>query len=151
VYFANKVGAGGCIYSIEHHKEWFENVSSQLKSLNFLGSRVRYCKVDEEEAAYVAGASSATVGSLADLVLVDGLFRDACVLWAMKHVKPGGVIAIDNVQWYLPHKTYAPHSIPEDGVPATPQWTEFWQVAKGWRKHWTSNGIHDTAFFFVPK
>jgi hypothetical protein len=111
---------------------------------------VKYVNPVQEEAAYVAAADSGLGGAAPDMALVDGLYRDACALWALRTVKPGGVIVVDNVQRYLPHQTFAPYAIGAAGTPATPKWEQFWAVAGKWRQLWTSNGIEDTAFFFKP-
>ena len=148
VFFAKMVGASGCVASVEHHKEWYNEVTRRLA--NSGAKQVRYINPVQEEAAYVTAAETGLQGLAPDFALVDGLYRDACAVWALHAVKPGGVVAVDNVQWYLPHKTQAPYSVGAGGKPTTPKWEEFWNIAGKWRKLWTTNGIHDTAFFFKP-
>jgi len=148
LYFAKKVGAAGRVASVEHHKQWYEEVTRRLASAG--ASNVRYINPIQEEAAYVAAADAGLAGTTPDMALVDGLYRDACALWSLRAVKPGGVIAVDNVHRYLPHHTNAPFAIGAEGQPATARWEQFWAVAGNWRQLWTTNGIDDTAFFFKP-
>lgn len=148
IYFAKKVGTNGRVASVEHHKQWHEEVTRRLAKAG--AGNVRYVNPVQEEGAYVAAADAGLGGCAPDFALVDGLYRDACALWALGAVKPGGVIAVDNVHRYLPHQTFAPFAVGAGGKPATVKWEQFWAVAGAWRQLWTSNGIDDTAFFFKP-
>jgi predicted O-methyltransferase YrrM len=46
-----------------------------------------------------------------DVVLVDGSYRRDCVLAAIEHVKPGGLLVVDNTDWHWFR------SAPIDGIP----------------------------------
>ena len=43
-----------------------------------------------------------------DFILVDALFRDECTHLAIKKLKPGGFLILDNVNRYLPFDTISP-------------------------------------------
>ncbi len=148
LFFARQVGPSGFVASAEHHEQWHTEVTGRLKSAGI--SNTVYALAPKEEAGYIAAASTALAGRRPNLALVDGLHRDACALWAMDAVRPGGIVAIDNVQRYLPHRTFAPYAIGQYGAPASPRWQQFWATASTWRCLWTSNGIEDTVFFFKP-
>ena len=60
------------------------------------------------------------------------------------------LLAVDNINWYLPSDTIAPASRkPTEGC-ATPTWTEFANRVAGWRRYWTSNGVTNTCIWFKP-
>ncbi len=148
LYFAKKVGAAGRVVSVEHHKQWYDEVTQRLARAG--AGNVRFMNPMQEEAAYVVAADAGLAGTAVDMALVDGLYRDACAIWALRVVKPSGVIAVDNVHRYLPHQTRAPFAVGVGGRPVTAKWEEFWAVVGNWRQLWTTNGIDDTAFFFKP-
>lgn len=103
---------------------------------------------DGSDTVYVNEIKSLEDESL-DFCLVDGLYRGYCALAAIPKVKPGGLLVIDNVNWYLPHQTRSPNSI-RLGEPNGKEWKEAYQLLKDWRYIWTSSGVTDTALYFKP-
>ncbi|MEQ9323199.1 MAG: hypothetical protein RIF41_28790, partial [Polyangiaceae bacterium] len=85
-----------------------------------------------------------------DYVLVDGIFRDVCAKAALPAIKPGGLLVIDNANWFLPSDTSAPDSVGSSEAPRSESWRELWQAVSDWRRVWTSNGVFDTALFIKP-
>jgi len=81
---------------------------------------------------------------------VDSYYRDYTTRYIMPKVKPGGMLILDNINWYLPCESKAPGTRPVDLGPAGSTWAEIWQEIAGWRRIWTSNGVWDTAIFFKP-
>ena len=151
IWFARCIQPNGHIISVEDHEGWHRDVSERLKALGL--ANYTYRLSIEEPGPYVGAAQEelAKRGGLADFILVDGSARDLCAVWGLEHIKPGGVIAVDNVQRYLPHKSNAPTAIPADGKPASEVWGQFFAAVSGWRQYWTSDGVEDTAFFFAPQ
>ncbi len=43
-----------------------------------------------------------------DYALVDGSYRDECVMRALEVLRPGGMLILDNANWYIPHPTVFP-------------------------------------------
>lgn len=86
-----------------------------------------------------------------DFVLVDGLARSWCALAAIPKLRPGGLLVIDNANWYLPgpYPSRSPNSRNELG-PAGPEWFEVSYALARWRCIWTSNGVTDTAMWVKP-
>ena len=150
LWFARRVKY---LISVEHNSQWAEKVQEMLKAEDL--SNVDYFlkpadpNIETSGVDYVAAAAEAEDASL-DFALIDGVFRDGCALAVLDKIKPGGVIVIDNVNIYLPGKTFSPNSRTFQQGPKTPGWGEYLQKVAGWRFIWTSNGVSDTAFYFKP-
>ena len=67
----------------------------------------------------------------------------------MSKVKKGGLIIIDNVNWFIPNNlTISPDSRRiKDGC-YSDIWENFFNVVKSWRSIWTTNGVNDTCIWF---
>jgi hypothetical protein len=85
-----------------------------------------------------------------DLIIVDDLYRDHCALSAIEYLRPGGLLLIDNINWYLPSRSVSPVSRRQEDGPASPLWAEFSDRVQAWRQIWTSNGVTDTAIWVKP-
>ncbi|MCC6147170.1 MAG: hypothetical protein IT308_06330 [Anaerolineaceae bacterium] len=141
-----------CLFSVEHDAEWYKIVTEKLGALKI--DNVAYHLVSKDEKgiahpAYVEVAEHLEEESL-DFVLVDGIFRDDCTALAMRKLRPGGLLVIDNANHYLPSNSISPNSIPLEHTPASPVWASVYMTLKTWRLIWTGNGVSDTAFFFKP-
>ena len=62
----------------------------------------------EQNPAYVQVVKRFEKNSL-DFVLVDGMYRDAYANWFVR-IRPGGLLIIDNANWYLPSNSGSPNS-----------------------------------------
>ncbi len=150
LWFAARVAS---LTSVEHNPRWHEKVSGQIKSRGV--RNVEYILVAEDQpeengdGAYPRKALDFADDSL-DFALVDGYYRDYTAKYIMPKVKPGGILIIDNINWYLPCESTAPGTRPAELGPSTHTWAEIWRELSGWRRIWTSNGMFDTAIFFRP-
>ena len=116
----------------------------------WLWLRLRTCDdADAAEAAYVAELDRMEAES-ADFILVDGIYRDYCAQKAIRVLRPGGLLVIDNVNRYLPSDSHAPRSRSRADGPKTRTWQAVYDVIGSWRMIWTSSGVGDTALFFKP-
>lgn len=152
IWFANRIGR---LTSVEHDAQWYENVRARLETQRLL-ERVDYrlCQDGVRETAdtsYVAVAREFTPNSL-DFVLVDGRCRDHCALACMDNLKPGGILIIDNINWYVPRnpKPRAPDSRGVSDGWASAEWKAVSEQLESWRLVWTTNGVSDTALWVKP-
>jgi predicted O-methyltransferase YrrM len=150
-WFARRLSAGK-VASVEHHAEWFAKVQGDLRAAG-LGNVV-YRQAPADAAGYVATAEAALAEASpdgrADVILNDGIVRDAVAVWSLGKVRPGGMIIVDNVQRYLPCESGSPAAIGAGSRPINADWQRFADATAGWRQLWTDNGIENTAFFFAP-
>lgn len=140
--------------SVEHDQEWHERVSAQLRTQGL--SNVDYILAPGDQPMERGGESAYARTALAfpneslDFALVDGHYRDYSAKFVLPKIKPGGMLIIDNVNWYLPCHSKAPHSRTAALGPITPVWAEVGQELASWRSIWTSSGVWDTAIFIKP-
>lgn len=151
VWFARRVSR---LVSVEHDDKWRQRVSHMLVDASVRGI-VDLRLLDDwdrgEDSDYVRAIAAMPPQSL-DFALVDGVARDWCALACLEKVRSGGIVIIDNANWYLPCAVSSPSPGsrgPEDGA-ATPQWEEFSSRVGSWRTIWTSNGVTDTAIWVKP-
>jgi predicted O-methyltransferase YrrM len=119
IWFAGRLGR---LTSVEHSGEWHRFVNSQLRERGIRNVDYRRIELDhpvdmpttpryDVVPKYVAIADEFADGSL-DFVLIDGHYRQACVPAAMKKLKPGGFLTIDNSNWMPQSEWGVPTSWP---------------------------------------
>ena len=103
--------------------------------------------------------SAALANNAYDFALVDTSPRGLNALLGIEKVRPGGLLAIDNIDWYLPAPphvrptpgmTRIPAGTPTSRYPNNASWRKVADVLGSWRQYWTSDGVSMTAFFFKP-
>ena len=86
--------------------------------------------------------------------LVDGVteLRARCALACLAKLKHGGLVLLDNANWFLPRepKSRAPNSRGAADGYASAELAEFDRRVAGWPCTWTSNGVTDTAIWTKP-
>lgn len=131
--------------SIESDSVWFERVGKIISDAG-LSEKVDY-RLVEEAKDYSLQADTFPDESV-DFCLVDGMERSACALSMLPKLKPGGILVVDNVNWFLPNdKTHSPSSRSIESGPQSEEWRIFQERVSSWRRIWTSNGVTDTCFF----
>ena len=150
-WFARKVAK---ITSVEHDAIWHQMGVEKIKSEGIVNIDLilRPRDVADEmgsRSSYVRVLDGFADQSL-DFVLVDGVYRNHCALGAISKVKAGGILAIDNVNWYLPSASLSPTSRSMAQGPVDATWQEFADNVRDWRRIWTSSGVTDTAIMFKP-
>lgn len=93
------------VTSVEGRGDWLAEVRRNLNDAG-LSEKVdlKHCAVTSEhdfrsdEVARYAGAIESFADGSLDFVLIDGHFRDACVVAAARKVRPGGYVVIDNTE-----------------------------------------------------
>lgn len=79
------------VHAAENDADWAVQVQAYG-----LSNLTVYHAADKQ--AYVQTPSR--VGGLFDLVIIDGRFRHACVDAALAAIAPGGIVVLDNADWY---------------------------------------------------
>ena len=140
--------------SVEQDEAWYDVVSRKFKEANISNVNYLLCKVEEEpekpeKSSYVRVVNNFEKNDL-DFVLVDGIYRDVCANAVLEKIRPGGIIVIDNANWYIPCDSISPSSRPKKSTPASEGWARSLDNVTDWRLIWTSNGVKDTAIWFKP-
>lgn len=149
-WFAERLGA---LTSVEHDDQWYGLVRPNLSRFE---DRVRYFlrpdgKAGDGGSKYVQVAELFPDSTL-DFVLIDGVARDYCAAASLGKLKRGGLIVIDNVNWFLPRRnpSRAPNSRGMNDGCASTTWEEVWRELSRWRCIWTTDGVTDTALWLKP-
>lgn len=79
------------VLSIESHPDWHARVQSRLRALGCAGVDLR---LREDRTEYATADHCARREF--DLVVVDGAWRDLCARTAVRLVRPGGYVYLDN-------------------------------------------------------
>jgi hypothetical protein len=143
LWFARRVA---CLVSVEHDENYYREVSTRLKKSGLSNVDYRHCS---DESGYLAVGENLPPLSL-DFVLVDGIARDRCALAAVPRLKPGGLLILDNSNWYLPSQSRSPNSRSLADGPASETWDLFTGRVQPWRCLWTTNGVWDTTLWAKP-
>jgi predicted O-methyltransferase YrrM len=151
IWFAERVYH---LTSVEHDTRWYGHVAAQLKerelgNVDYVLAPLGQPPERGANSKYARAALAFADGSL-DFALVDGAFRDHTARYLLPKIKPGGILVIDNVNWYLPSASRSPNSRTPVLGPDGPIWTEVARDLAVWRSIWTSSGVWDTAMFVKP-
>ncbi len=140
------------ILSVEHDPAWFEKIQSRAGRLALNNLELKLVP-DGHGLAYASRYVNAVfeLPDSFDLIVVDGIHRGPCAWGALSKVRPGGMILVDNANWYLPSPSHAPASRNAEQGPASPEWADFQQRVTDWFALWTSNGVTDTAIWIRPE
>jgi predicted O-methyltransferase YrrM len=151
IWFAERVAH---LTSVEHDEQWYARVSAKLKGREL--ANVDYILLprdhpDElgDRSAYARAALDFADASI-DFALIDGIYRDYNAWFMLSKIRPGGLLIIDNVNWFLPSRSYSPSSRTPVLGPNGDIWTKVAQDLANWRSIWTSSGVTDTAIFIKP-
>lgn len=135
------------LLSIEHDPGWYARVNGALPPSVDLR---HYAVTDPHDVrcSYVSVADSFEDGSL-DFSLVDGFteLRDACAEAVLPKLRPGGMLVVDNANWFVPHRSRSPQTAVR---PFSARWERLTSLLADWRCIWTTNGVTDTAMWIKP-
>ena len=100
VRFARRISK---LVSIENDPAWYSRVQGMVSMLPNVDLRLL-----PEQAAYV-GVRTEFPDRSFDFILVDGMLaRDECAHRALRLLRPGGLLVLDNANWYLACTSRAP-------------------------------------------
>jgi predicted O-methyltransferase YrrM len=146
------------VLSVEHNSVWYTRVKDALAERG-LAEKVAYRLIDAPadqmaeplEHPY-AGVADEVADESLDFVLVDGQMRLRCAEKAVAKLKPGGLLALDGANRYLPNAfeggfTTIQHTRTE---PLNEDWQRLHDRLATWRRLSTSDGLWDTRFWIRP-
>ncbi len=100
IWYAHKAKE---IYGVDSNTQWLSAVLDRLKELGKTGrfqlANTAFHTEHEAMLHYTNSIYMTDVcvsGDLFDIVVIDGLYRDECIPHALKYLKPGGELIIDN-------------------------------------------------------
>lgn len=145
LWLAKKISS---LTSVEHDMEWYKKVKDRLSGENIKNVTLIHSSLEGDgDSPYVRAISGVKDASL-DFALVDGRLRDFCILAALPKIKPGGMLIVDNINEYIAGGTIV-GSQPFPVGASADHWAQTKAILEKHRSIWTSNGIWDTAVYFV--
>jgi predicted O-methyltransferase YrrM len=138
-WFAQRVDE---LTSVETDQVWYEKVKIDLKeykntNLKFLDGNIKFRNL----------ISTFDDNSI-DISLIDGAYRELCANLLIDKMKSGGVMIIDNANWFLFNpNTFSPNSL-KDHSEMSDDWNIFYKKTLSNRRIWTTSGISDTLIIF---
>lgn len=149
VWFAQRVSR---VISVEHDAEWYTSVGKQLSRPKSAVERhlVNATESIQDQASrdYVS-VIDALDDETIDVALVDGRVRDECALRALPKLRRGGLLVLDNADWFFVTGTRTPAS-KWDRKLWSDAWARFDSAVAGWRRIVTTNGVWDTVLWIKP-
>lgn len=94
LFVAKRIGLSGRLDSVEHDAKWYGNIRCELQE-RFSERNIHYHFVPLLEHEYLRPIKEAPIHG-ADLIIVDGRYRNAVFKEATSKVAPGGYILFDN-------------------------------------------------------
>lgn len=142
------------LVSVETSPDYYRKVRQQLADENLNNVELHFVQIENHPDTWTTDHPylkllSVIPEATLDFALNDGLVRELCMDVAMRKLKPGGLLVLDDSQLYLPHVGIA-KSAGFLRSPITPKWTEIAGRLSSWRCIWTSDGVKDTAFWIRP-
>jgi hypothetical protein len=80
------------VVSVEDNEAWYQKLCGRI------GTNVEIT-LASEKSDYIGHI--AEVGNCFDIITIDGNYRDQCAQVAVKYLRPGGLIILDNADWWL--------------------------------------------------
>ena len=152
LWFAARVS---WLVSAEHDRDWHRQVSESLAQKKQPNVDYRFLDGGVNDPRSIEAAIQSLTAQFEeghfDFVLIDGVCRDACAREAIRLLRPGGMLIIDNVNRHLPSDSVSPDSRSHEMGPDGAVWADVARTIKPWRYHWTSSGVTDTAIYFKPQ
>ncbi|MBI2059622.1 MAG: class I SAM-dependent methyltransferase [Nitrospirae bacterium] len=140
LWFGRRVGS---LTSVEHDPLWYGRVGDRIRKSGMENVDLRL----RTSTDYTRVLDELEDGSL-DFVLVDGVFRDHCAAAALRKLKGGGTLIIDDIHWFVPNESRCPGSRREGYE--SPMWKTVFHQVENWSPEWTSDGLTDTLILTKP-
>jgi hypothetical protein len=87
------------VRGVDHNEEWYNKISKELKDNNKVEVNLM---LDKQE--YITKISKYDV--VFDVIVIDGAYRFECAQEALKKLRSGGLIILDNSEWWTKTSKY---------------------------------------------
>jgi predicted O-methyltransferase YrrM len=132
------------LISLEDNITWYQK-TKELIELHGLKKKVNLLHVAQKPFSEVIKNFS---NDSFDFCFIDGGDRGKSALLSIKKVRKGGLVIIDNINWYLPYPTRCWGSVKGINNIIDNNWRKFYNLTKSYRKVLTSDGISDLVIYF---
>lgn len=132
----------GSLTSVEHDPVYYGRVLAQLRARGIANVEL-LLRMEATPYASVVARHAPRL----DFALVDGAYRDACVASAIRQLRPGGILMLDNAERYVPSDGPEPEAVRE---PPSEAWRVILEALGSWPVTWSTNGVWVTAWWEKP-
>ncbi|MDH4027211.1 MAG: class I SAM-dependent methyltransferase [Nitrospirota bacterium] len=143
IWFGKRVKS---LISVETDGKWYKTVNNKIAGNGLHNIQIRITAGDTF--AHMSEQITDIPEDSLDFVLIDGaVTRHITTELSIPLLKTGGLLIIDNINWYMPSPYgYAPDSVTE----IKPEWAKVFEKVRHWKCHWTTDGVTDTAMWIKP-
>jgi len=134
--------------SVEHDEKWYSLVNKMLIERTNVKYLLRSLNKDNPVLSEYLNPFNDLEDQSIDFVLVDGRIREFVAHLAIQKLKSGGLLIIDNAEYFFPNNYNLSSSIGIKIESIPKEWKEFYNSTIDWRRIWTSDGISATLMFF---
>lgn len=85
------------VYSVEDNKEWYEKIKKEMVK----NQVIELC---ENEKDYLDVINK--IPGKIDVIIIDGVYREKCAKLVQDHLSDGGIVILDNADWYKETSKY---------------------------------------------
>jgi hypothetical protein len=79
------------VRSAEHNKEWYLKIKNEIAE----NQKIELC---ENEKDYLDAINK--IPGKVDVIIIDGVYREKCAKLVQDHLSDGGIVILDNADWY---------------------------------------------------
>jgi SAM-dependent methyltransferase len=88
IWYAKQAGE---VFSVEDCQPWYDKVAKIIQEKKLTNTTYKFAANEPEYSSFMSDDEDGF-----DLVMVDGSYRSKCIAHAVKLVKPGGILYLDN-------------------------------------------------------
>jgi hypothetical protein len=85
------------VRSAEHNKEWYEKINNEIAENQII-------ELCENEKDYLDAINK--IPGKIDIIIIDGVYREKCARLVQGHLSDGGIVILDNADWYKETSKY---------------------------------------------
>lgn len=85
------------VRSAEHNKEWYEKIKNEIAENQII-------ELCENEKDYLDAINK--IPGQIDVIIIDGVYREKCARLVQDHLSDGGIVILDNADWYKETSKY---------------------------------------------
>jgi hypothetical protein len=85
------------VTSVEHNKGWYEKIKNELAENQII-------ELCENEKNYLDAINK--IPGKIDVIIIDGVYREKCARLVQEHISDGGIVILDNADWYKETSKY---------------------------------------------
>jgi hypothetical protein len=142
----------GFLTSIEDNNEWYRYVKANLDSCKIQNVMYQFVTNEWETGPQTPDSYPYVTGpdiknETLDFAIIDGSYREYCLIRALDFIKPGGLIILDDSNCYLPTDSVVPVKL---SSPANRTWERIVELISDWKIQVFYDGVKELKVWQKP-